>query len=843
MRFVLKMAWRDSRASRGRLMLFSLSVVLGIAALVAIGSFSADVRRSIDVEAKGLLGADIVVTAPAVFPPALMAYVESHGIEYSEERMLSSMMVFPGGAAHLRLVQVRAVDAKFPFYGDFVCDPANAALGLKDGQAAVVIEPTLMKQFGVQPGDSVRLGKTSFRVVGGVLKVPGESPSVAMLAPRAFISLSQLAGTGLASSQSLSRYRLLMKLPPSLPPERVVSDLKEHFADLRLQIDTVAERKKNIGRALENIDGFLSLVGFVALFLGGIGVASAVHVYVRQKISTVAVLRCLGASAAQSFSVYVLQGVGLGVVGSVLGGAVGVGIQWAVPRLLNGVLPFDISVALSWSAILRGTGAGLVICVLFTLLPLLSIRKVSPLVALRSAFAEKVGRAPDPYRVLLVVVIVVSVIAFAIWQTGSIRVGLGFAAVLAAGFGILGGLATAVTWASRHWVPRSLPYVVRQGVANLHRPNNRTVLLLLSLGLGTFLILTLLLSRTTLLRELVGPEAGGRANLIFFDVQDDQIATLDSIAASAGSPVVEQAPIVTMKLTAIRGKSSEQLLKDRREGLPGWALRREYRSSYRGALSPTETLASGSFVGSVPPGTADIPISIEESLAKDLRLKVGDSLTWDVQGVPMQTHVGSIRTVEWRRMEPNFFIIFPTGALEDAPKTYVAALKAATPALSANLQSKIVGALPNVSAIDLGLVAETLDSIFSKIAYAVEFMALFTIITGLVVLMGSVLTGRYQRIRETVLLRTLGSTRRQLVQISVVEYAVLGILAAAVGSVMAVGANLLVAHFILHARAAAPLGQIVGAFATASAVTLLAGFLANRGIADHPPLEVLRQET
>ena len=837
------MAWRDSRASRGRLVLFSLSVVLGIAALVAIGSFSADVRRSIDAEAKGLLGADLVITAPAEFPAALIAYVDSVGIERSEERMLSSMMIFPGGPANLRLVQVRAVDSNFPFYGDFVTDPAGSQGRLKGDQPVVLIEPTLMKQFGVHTGDAVRLGKTSFTVAGGVVKVPGESASVALLAPRAFIYLPRLASTGLANAQSLSRYRLLMKLPPGLSPDPIVAELKKRFTDLRLQFDTVAERKKNLGRALENIDGFLSLVGFVALFLGGIGVASAVHVYVRQKISTVAILRCLGASAAQSFSVYVLQGVGLGLMGSLVGGALGVAIQLAVPRLLKGVLPFEISVALSWSAILRGTGAGLVICVLFTLLPLLAIRRVSPLVALRSAFAEKVGRAPDPYRILLVVMIVLSVIAFAIWQTASVRVGLGFAGVLAAGFGILGGLAYGVSWASRHWVPKGLPYVVRQGIANLHRPNNRTVLLLLSLGLGTFLILTLLLSRTTLLRDLVGPEAGGRANLIFFDVQDDQIGTLDAIAARAGSPVVEQAPIVTMKLTAVRGRAAEALAKDHREGLPGWALRREYRSSYRDTLSATETLASGKFVGTVAPGTADIPISVEESLAKDLRLSVGDALTWDVQGVTLQTHVSSIRTVEWRRMEPNFFVIFPTGALEEAPKTYVAALKAATPALSATLQSQIVGALPNVSAIDLSLVAETLDAIFAKIAYAVEFMALFTIVTGLIVLMGSVLTGRYQRIRETVLLRTLGSTRRQLIEISIVEYAVLGVLAAAVGSIMAVGANLLVARFVLHTPAAAPLSQILGAFVTASIVTLVAGFLANRGITDTPPLEVLRQET
>jgi putative ABC transport system permease protein len=415
--------------------------------------------------------------------------------------------------------------------------------------------------------------------------------------------------------------------------------------------------------------------------------------------------------------------------------------------------------------------------------------------------------------------------------------------MLALGFGVLFGVAAAVSWAARRFTPGALPYVVRQGISNLHRPNNRTVLLLLSLGLGTFLVLTLVLSRTTLLREISGVDSAGRPNLIFFDIQDDQIDALKGIAAAAGSPVTESAPIITMKILSVRGVPAEGLMAgDRRSRPAAWALRREYRSTYRGSLTDTEKLAEGVFTGRADPAAGPVPVSLEEGLARDLQVHLGDEIDWDVQGLAVKTRVGSIRSVEWRRMEPNFFVVFPEGVLESAPKTFIAALRAATPADSGSVQSAVVDAFPNVTAIDLTLVAQTLDSIFSKVAFAVQFMALFTVATGLVVLAGAIFAGRHQRIRETVLLRTLGATSSQVAQIELVEYAVLGLQAAIVGSLLAVAGNALLARYVFHIPAWAPVGQVAAAVVVVSALTIATGFAAGRGISRQPPLEILRQE-
>jgi putative ABC transport system permease protein len=878
MSFVLRMAWRDSRASRRRLLAYSLSVVLGIAALVSIGSFTANLRRAIEVESKGLLGADLAVTAPAPMAPAVAAALGAEGGSLARERLFSSMMTFPTSRGALRLVQVRALEGDFPFYGEFVTEPAGGAAALRRGGAVAVLEATLMDQFKVRVGDTVRLGRTNFTVVGALRKIPGEAAAVGLLAPRAFIPLAELPGTGLTGVGALASDRVMLRLPAGRAAEAVVRELRERFHGTRLSFDTVAERQRELGRALTNIDGFLSLVGFVALFLGGIGIASALQAYAQQKVATVAVLRCLGASGRQSLAVYLVQGGALGLAGAAAGAALGVGVQTLLPSLLKDVLPFPVDFFIAWPAVARGMGAGVAICLLFALLPLLAVRRVPPLAALRASAAEPGAAGPDPWRVVVWLAIAVAVTAFAVAQTGSLRIGLGFAGMLGAGFASLALLAVGVAWAARRFVPRGWPYVVRQGFANLHRPNNRTVLLLVALGLGTFLVLTLFLARTTLLREVAGTGGGGRPDLLFFDIQDDQIGPLTRLLQTEGAPVQQSAPIVTMKLLSLRGETVESLLQARearepdareagsgegasrgrppraaerrgrgagaRTGLiPAWTLRREYRSTFRGALSGTEQVVRGVFTGRADPAAGPVPISLEESLADDLQVKLGDEIVWDVQGLPVTTRVTSVRAVEWRRLEPNFYVVFPDGVLGDAPTTWVVAVSAGAAAVSARVQQAVVGAFPNVTAIDLALLVETIDGIFAKVAFVIEFMALFTVATGVVVLTSAVLTGRFQRVRETVLLRTLGASRRQIGRIQLVEYSLLGFLAGGVGIGLAAIANTLLARVVFQTAPAAPPGQLAVAWIAMMVLTVATGFWSNRGIADHPPLEVLRGET
>jgi putative ABC transport system permease protein len=840
MNFIFKMAWRDSRASRRRLALFSLSIVLGVAALVAIGSFRDNLRHAVSDQAKTLLGADLAVTSRHELSREARANLDRLGGQQARETAFSSMVMFPTRGGQTRIVQVRAIEGGFPFYGEAVTVPADALKKLDAGNNAV-IEDTLMAQFGLQPGDPIRVGEATFTIIGALQKIPGESPAVAMLAPRVYIPMRAIERTHLVQPGSLVRYRTYFKFAAGYDVEGLVRDLRERFGRLQLGFDTVEQRKRDLGRVLDNVESFLNLVGFVALLLGAIGVASAMQVYVQQKVATIAVLRCLGATARRSFAVYLCQGMALGLLGSGIGAALGLLVQFALPTVFRSFLPVEAEMFISWSAVAGGMVAGLGICLLFTLLPLMSIRRVSPLRALRTGFEEEIP-GHDPLRWVVFGLICISVFGCAWWQTNRWQRGLGFALGLAVTFGVLSGMARLLTWAARKWAPRRLPYVWRQGLANLYRPNNRTVLLLVALGLGTFLVLTLYLTRASLMAEFRGSTGEDRSNLLFFDVQDDQLAGVDALLRAGGAPVRQEAPIVTMRISALKGRPVEDVLRDRAPGRGGWALRREFRSTYRGQLADTEKVVAGSFVGRVNPGTEVAPISVEQGLAKELQVQIGDEITFDVQGVPIRTRVASLRTVEWQRVQANFFVVFPEGVLESAPKFFVVATRARSPAHSAVLQQAMVRAYPNVSAIDLGLVLQTLDGIFTKVELVVQFMAMFVALTGLVVMAGAVLTGRFQRVRESVLLRTLGATRRQVQQIMLAEYSVLGVLAAITGGLLAVGANWLLVRFVFETRFVPAPWLMLTAVASVTMVTVATGLLASRGDSNQPPLAVLRQE-
>jgi putative ABC transport system permease protein len=827
--------------SRRRLVLVSLSIVLGVAALVAIGSFSANLQRAIDDQSKGLLGADLAVKARATPSAEAEAFIDAiPGAERARETTFSSMAVFPSAENRTRLITVRAIDGAYPFYGDVKTTPAGAFARLVEGD--VLVEETIMRQFGLKAGDPLKLGEKVFVIAGALNQFPGDSAAVATLSPRVLVATPALKDSGLLGRGSLARHAAYFKFAAGFDAEAFVAANRERLRELRLATDTVEERKRELGQALQNVQGFLSLVGFVALVLGAIGVASAIHVYVRQKITTVAVLRCLGASAWQSFAVYLVQGLALGLLGAMAGAAVGVGVQLALPPLVKGMLPFEVDFFVSWASVGRGLVAGVLVGGLFTLLPLLTVRRVSPLVAIRSAFAERAGQT-DLWRWAVYAAIVAAVTGFAVWQTQRWTWGAGFTGALLVSFGVLAAAARGVAWAARRFLPKGLPYVWRQGVANLHRPNNRTVLLLLSLGLGTFLLLTLSLARETLLSQIRNTEDGARPNLLFFDIQDDQFGPLEALLKEQGAPAQASAPIVTMRLKSLQGRSVEEVLRDGSSEIPSWTLRREYRSTYRSGLTDTEVVTSGTFAGRAKETDAVIPISLEEGLAKDLQVGLGDEMEFDVQGVPVATRVTSLRRVEWRRMSPNFFVLFPEGVLEGAPKFYVVAAKAAGPAESARIQQAVVAAFPNVSALDLALVLQTLDGIFSKVQFVVQFMSLFTVATGVIVLAGAVATGRFQRMRETVLLRTLGASRAQLVKIQLVEYAVLGLLGALVGGGLAYGAGAALAVWVFKAPVILPVMPLAGAVAAVMVLTVATGWLSGRGITRHPPLEVLRQET
>lgn len=837
--WIWRMAARDSRTHRRRLLLFMSSIALGIAALVAISSLGKNLETAIDEQAKSLLGADLLIRGRQPFAPETEALFDSLGGEQAREVGFSSMVYFPKRNG-TRLARIRALAGDFPFYGDFETAPATAAQSFRTGPNALV-DDALMLQYGAEVGDSIKVGAVQFRIVGRLKKMPGESAASAFIGPRVYFPLSDLEQTQLVQRGSQITYAAYFKFTRAVDTKKLVEALKPRLEAQRLRSETVESRKAELGAAMQNLANFLNLVGFIALLLGSIGVASAVHVYVKQKLSAIAVLRCLGAATRQTFHIFLIQALTLGVIGSMLGAALGVYIQTWLPKVLSDFLPVRLEATVSWSAIGEGMLVGLAMALLFALLPLISIRNISPLLTLRSDY-EAAAIHRDAWRWLLYALIAVAISAFAMRQMRGWLQGFIFALAIGAAFGLLSAAAKLLTVVTRKFFPEGWSYTWRQGLANLFRPHNQTLMMMLAIGFGAFLIATLYLTQHTLLRQVSLTGADQQPNLVFFDIQPDQQADVAALIRAEGLPVMQQVPIVTMRLEGINGRNVRELQKDSTAGISGWALRREYRSSYRDSLNDNEKLIAGKLQKRVTHPNDTIYVSLEKEIAEELKVKVGDELVFDVQGVPFTTRVGSVREVNWQRMMPSFFLLFPAGVLEAAPQFHVIVTRAPANEQSARLQQAMVQRFPNVSGIDLALILNTVDAILNKVAFVIRFMALFSIMTGLLVLAGAVITSRYQRVQESVLLRTLGANRQQIFRIMAIEYFFLGGFAALTGLLLAAAASWALAVFVFKTSFAPATLPMLIILILVMGLTMLIGLLNSRGIIDRPPLEVLRAE-
>lgn len=830
-------AWRDSRGSRAKLALFIASMVLGVAALVSINSFGDNLGKAIDEESKTLLGADLSFESSKPFSDATEAIIDSLGGLQSRRTSFSSMAYFPKSNS-ARLSTIRGHEPGFPYYGEIETDPPSAAASYLTEHGALV-DGTLMAQYNVQIGDTVRIGTISYPVSGRLIRTPRESAAIMLFSPRIYIPLSVLDSTLLVSG-SRADYEVYFRFPDGRDAEAIAESLKERLRAERVGIDTVQEVREGWDDSLTNLYRFLGLVGFMALLLGSLGVASSIHVYVKQRIQTVAILRCYGASSWSTFGVYLLQTGGMGIIGVIAGSTLGIAIQSLIPVILGDFLPVYVSFSISWPAVFLGSGIGFGVTLLFAMMPLLSVRTISPLAALRADYTHENTFRKSFAWWAMVAVTALGVVVFAVLQAPSVMMGIGYSATLLAVFLLLAGTARGIMiLLARH--PRSsMSYVLRQGIANLYRPHNQTMMMILSLGLGTFLVSTMLLSEHTLLGQIDLASSEGRPNLIFFDIQPNQVDSIVDVVTRHGLPIIDEVAMVTMRLSSVGGKTIDELRADTTFHL-SWAHRREYRSTYRDALTDSETLVEGVFVGQYD-GSGIIPVSIERDIATQLDVDIGDELIFDIQGVEIITAVSSIRTVDWRRMQTNFFFVFPEGAINNAPAFHVLMTRSDSEEISAAVQSAVVKQSPNISSFDISVVLSVFDAIFSRIAFVVRFMALFSIITGLIVVSGAVFVSRFQRIEESVLLKTLGASRRVVLRIMSVEYFVLGLVASLTGILLSLAAAWGVSRFVFNTELVVKPVPLLLVMVIVIGLTLVIGHLNSRGIYDREALEVLRNE-
>ncbi|MBE7641141.1 FtsX-like permease family protein [Salegentibacter sp. BLCTC] len=831
------MAWRDGKASARKLSLFMASIVLGIAAVVSIQSFGENLKDNIALQSKALMGADYKIDSDKLPNERVIQIMDSLGGPKAREIKFASMAAFPQSEA-TKLMQVRGIEGGFPFYGELETRPVDAAKTYQEKEAALV-DATVMLQLGIKPGDSIKIGKITLPIAGALNKVPGSAAIFSSVAPPVLIPYKFIEASGLVQTGSRIDYEFYFTAPPTTDMEKLDETLDPMLDAQDADLDTHTSTSDRLGRRYANFGKFLNLVAFIALLLGCVGIASAIHIYIKEKLRAVAVLKCLGASKKQTFLIYLLQVAFIGFIGGVLGTILGLILQQLFPWLLEGLLPIDVAINFSFPVIIMGILLGVFMSVLFALYPLIGTLYISPLQALRVVKEEtkKSRRA----IILVSLGIFLFIFLFSLWLLEDWKYSLSFVGGILITFSILAGVAYLFMQALRKYFPHKWGFVARQSLLNLFRPQNQTLTLVLAIGVGTFLISTLYFTKDLLLAQASIESQANSPNMILLDVQSDQQEAVAQTIKAQELPVLNNIPIVTMRVQNIAGKPVNEIRKDTSSQINRWVLNHEFRVTYRDSLITSESIESGKWTteaGDINP----VPISISNNFAEDAKVGVGDELVFNVQGVLLNTVVGSVRTVDWSRMQLNFSLVFPNGVLEDAPQFHVLTTKVPGEEESAQLQQELVKKFPNVSIIDLRQVLSVIEDILGRISWIINFMAFFSILTGVIVLLGAIRTSKYQRIRESVLLRTLGAKGKQILNINALEYIYLGLLGGLSGVLLSLLGSQLLAWLVFESAFTPSLFPFLVLFPGIVLLVLIIGLSNSLSVIRKPPLEVLRKE-
>lgn len=842
--FPLRMAARELRASWRRLLFFFLCVAIGVGAIVALRSVVQSVRGALVGQARTLLGADVAVIANRPWDPATRAEIERRvgqaAVPAQTDTVSTATMARPEVEKRpvARMVELLAVERRFPLYGDVSMEGQRYAYDLLRGRG-VLVRPELLAQLDLRVGDRLLLGGNPFTIRGVVTGEPGSSPNAFSFGPRVIVALEDLRETGLLAFGSRARYELLLRTASDSQAETLAKDIRQRYRGRFISVRSFRSAQENIGEDLAKAEDYLSLVGFIVVVLGGVGVWSVTRVFLQQRLRSIAVLKCLGATSAQVLATYMLQSALLGLTGS----AMGVLVAWlaleAIPERVIAATGAP-AVALTWPAVLQGVGVGALVSLLFALVPLMDVRRIRPLLLLREGLSEGRRRGRFDWAKLVASAVLVLLLgALAIWQSGSVRAGL---AVLV-GLFVLAGLLTLAGMAIvRVVAPLSLSrhFAVRHAVLSLRRPGNQTRVILMAVGIGAFFVLGVRLIQTSLLDAIRIQIAEDSPDMFLIDVQPDQREALVRTVTAAGAQAPKLVPVLRARVTGVRGQlvNLESYEDVRGRG----SLAREYVITFRDALDPNETLLEGKLGTSEPPL---LPlVSIEKSLRDRFDLRVGDVMTFDVMGRILEARVGSVRDVDWGQARSGgFMFVFEPRAFAGAPATYIGFMKGpADAATRARVQRDVAATLPNVSLIDAREIFQRAETIVANVSLGVTIVGFVALLAGVLILAGAVAMTRFQRVYEAAIFRTLGATTRKLAGMLAFEYGLLGVLA---GIIAAAGASVLawsVARKLLDIPWVAAPGMTLAGVVLTGILVLTVGVLASVEVLRQKPLSTLRSE-
>jgi putative ABC transport system permease protein len=861
MNFILNLAYREMRASWHRLLFFFICIAIGVGSIVSLRSIVQNVKASVGRESRSLLTADVQVSSNAPWTPqaraALERYYNSPLVVAHTEVLETGTMLRPmNQTAPPKRVELKAVQPQFPFYGELVLSGGQRySHELLKNRGALLKQGTL-ESLNLKFGDQVKLGDLDFTIRGVIEREPGSAMNAFSFGPRVMIDYDDAVAAGLAGMGSLTRYRALFKTREEWM-ETLLARLRSELQGQRnINVRSFRYSQDRLSESLTQVEDYLSLIGLVILVLGGIGVSSVTRVFVQQKMKTIAILKCLGGRNARVLGAYLAQVLSLGLLGSLMGLLIARLLAAILPKYFAGALPFNVEFSLTWQAMLQGVGIGLLISLLFSLVPLLEIRRIKPILVLRSltATTSTIGWRQrlksllrgrfDWARIAAGAAVLLGLLALTGWQAGSFKIGAIFLAGLAGMTFALSLAATALMKFVRG-LRRVPSFALRQGVNSLYRPGNQTRIILLAVGLGVFFVVAVRSLQLNLRSEFALDLNNFRADMYLIDIQRDQRDGVEQTIAKFTGAKPQIIPTVRARIAAINNGevNPERIRPNEDRGQNRGLLGREYVLTYRDYVEDFEQIAAGKFWDSASPPGAEPEVSIEELLHNELNLNLGDAMTFDIQGRRINARVTSVRRVEWRNARTGFLVVFRPGALDNAPTMYVSAIKGPPAAAErGQMQRELVDKFSNVSVIDVRDIIEVARGIIQNVSLAVSFVGGFVFLSGLLILVGSIAMTKFHRLYESAILKTLGAKKKLIIATLLVEYGALGLLAGLLGSAAAIALTWAISEQALKINwRFTPSVNLLGVAAAAALVTLV-GVLSSWDVMIKKPLGILRAE-
>lgn len=819
LRFALRMLWRDLRA--GELAAVFLALVIAVAALSSVNLFADRVQRALKIHAAELLAANLLINSDHPVPDQFADEAKRRGLRLAETRVFSSMALHPRGA---QLVTAKAVSSAYPLLGQLQMSQPAFAFAAAPKPGEVWVDERMAQRTGIRIGQTLQLGNSQLRVAGVVSREPDAALDLFSFVPRVLLNIDDLPGTGLITQGSRVRYRLQMAGPPQL-----IADYR-HWAEPRLgrgeRIEDISDARPEVRSAIQKAQRFLGLASMVAVALAVIAIALATRRYVERHLDSAAIMRCLGASQARLWQIYVWQFLLLALAAGLVGALAGALLQTALVSLLGSLVDARLP-APAYGLLLRTVALGSAVMLTFAIPPLWLLRDVPTLRVLRRDLGDKSRRGYVNGLAWL------ALAGLLYWQVADATVAI---------YGIVGFAAAALLALALGWLMlqllRRLPLQPglgwRYGLANLQRRQVLTLIQILSLSLGLMALLVLTLVRAELLQAWRQSVPSDAPNRFIINIQTEQLPVLKQQFIGAGLPVPAFYPMIRGRLLAVNGQplQLEKYTDERTRNL----AEREFNLSWMAQLPADQPLLDGYAWQGVTPASG---FSVEAGLAKTLGIQVGDRLSFDVAGTQIDAPVANLRKVNWDNFRVNFFVISTPDLLQQQASSWICSFY--LPQHKQQWVSDVIQQLPNLSVIDVSLILREVQGIIERVVQAVQFVFVLTLLAGMIVLHAALAATQDERLQESAILRTLGASRRQILAVMLSEFALIGALAGFVALLGAAGMGWFVSVRLLELPYSPSLWLPLLAIGGGIGVVMLVGWRSINQVLRVPPLQTLNQ--